>query len=123
KKAIVIGIKSGISDFTVGNFNVPKLGQEFDALSKIGGRTFIFKECRQTGGLNIATSVVRKHQIKVIEKGIIDGKSDDEIITRLYPDEISKKYPQNIERSRIKITEIRELMALNDEEQLELALY
>ena len=123
KKAVVAGTRAGISDFTVGNFNVPKLGQEFDALSKIGGRTFIFKECRQTGGLNIATSVVRKHQIKVIEKGIIDGKTDDEIITRLYPDEISKKYPQNIERSRIKITEIRELMALNDEEQLELALY
>ena len=123
KKAVVAGTRAGISDFTVGNFNVPKLGQEFDALSKIGGRTFIFKECRQTGGLNIATSVVRKHQIKVIEKGIIDGKTDDEIITRLYPDEISKKYPQAIERRKAQITEIRELMALSDEEQVERTLY
>jgi len=123
KKAIVIGIKSGISDFTVGNFHVPKLGQEFDALSKIGGRTFIFKEARQTGGLNIATSRIRKHQIRTIEKGIEDGKSDDEIIDTLYTAEISKNYPETIERSRTKITEIRELMALNDEEQLELALY
>ena len=123
KKAVVAGTRAGIKDFTVGNFNVPKLGQEFDALSKIGGRTFIFKEARQTGGLNIATSRIRKHQIRTIEKGIEDGKSDDEIIDTLYTAEISKNYPETIERSRTKITEIRELMALNDEEQLELALY
>ena len=119
KKAVVAGTRAGISDFTVGNFNVPKLGQEFDALSKIGGRTFIFKECRQTGGLNIASSQLRKLQLKSIEKGIIDGKTDDEIITRLYPDEISKKYPQAIERRKAQIAEIRELMPLSDEEQVE----
>ena len=123
KKAVVAGTRAGIKDFTVGNFNVPKLGQEFDALSKIGGRTFIFKECRQTGGLNIATSVVRKHQIKVIEKGIIDGKSDDEIVDRLYTAEMWKKYPQTIARRKAQIAEIRELMALSDEEQLERTVY
>ena len=123
KKAIVIGIKSGISDFTVGNFHVPKLGQEFDALSKIGGRTFIFKECRQTGGLNIASSQLRKLQLKSIEKGIIDGKSDDEIVDRLYTAEMWKKYPQTIARRKAQIAEIRELMALSDEEQLERTVY
>ena len=122
KKAVVAGTRA-ISDFTVGNFNVPKLGQEFDALSKIGGRTFIFKECRQTGGLNIASSQLRKLQLKSIEKGIIDGKSDDEIVDRLYTAEMWKKYPQTIARRKAQIAEIRELMALSDEEQLERTVY
>jgi hypothetical protein len=112
KKAIVVGLRAGISDFTIGNFNVPKAGQEFEALSKVKGRTFIFKEGADVYNRigSFATAQLRQAQIKAIEKGINDGKTDEEILDRLYTD-VNTHYPYAIERRLEQITDIRNYLS------------